>query len=111
MVIKRFLNLQDHQNPMSGSKGTTILQKGWILPIGGVELRRVCTCSLRSRLVSKCLNYQITQYMSKLHEYEFLSYFKRKNNDLSSVRMLLYELSNICLLLFSINYFVLIDNS
>ena len=34
-----------------GSKVTAILLKGWIWPIGGVASRRVCACSLRSRLV------------------------------------------------------------
>ena len=45
------LNLEGHHNPISGSKVTAILLKGWILPIGGVALGRVCACSLRSRLV------------------------------------------------------------
>ena len=36
----------------NGSKVTVILLKRLILPIGGVALGRVCTCSLRSRLVS-----------------------------------------------------------
>ena len=51
MVIKNFLNPEEHQNPISGSKGTAILLKGWILSIGGASLGRVCACSLRSRLV------------------------------------------------------------
>ena len=50
-MIKNFLNTEGHQNPNSGSKVTVILLKGWILPIGGASLGRVCTCSLRSRLV------------------------------------------------------------
>ena len=33
-MIKNFLNPQGHQNPISGSKVTAILLKGWILPIG-----------------------------------------------------------------------------
>ena len=45
---KRF---EGHQNPISGSKVTTILLKGWIFPIGGLALGRVCACSLRNRLV------------------------------------------------------------
>ena len=31
-----------------------ILLEGWILPIGGVALGRVCACSLRSRHVFSC---------------------------------------------------------
>ena len=37
IVIKNFLNPEGHQNPMSGSKVTPILLKGWILPIGGAS--------------------------------------------------------------------------
>ena len=37
MVIKTFLNPEGLQNPISGSKVTAILLKGWILPIGGVS--------------------------------------------------------------------------
>ena len=51
IVIKTFLNPEGHQNPISGSKVTVILLKGWILPIGGVASGRVCVCSLHSRLV------------------------------------------------------------
>ena len=51
IVIKNFLNPEGHQNPISGSKVTVILLKGWLLPIGGVVWGRVCACSLRSRLV------------------------------------------------------------
>ena len=36
---------------MIGSKVTAILMNGWILPICGVVLGRVCISSLRSRLV------------------------------------------------------------
>ena len=36
-VIKNFLNPEGHQNPISGSKVTAILLKGWILPIGGAS--------------------------------------------------------------------------
>ena len=35
IVINDFLNPEGHQNPISGSKVTTILLMGWILPIGG----------------------------------------------------------------------------
>ena len=37
IVIKNFLNPEGHQNPISGSKVTAILLKGWILPIGGAS--------------------------------------------------------------------------
>ena len=50
-MIKNFLNPEGHQNPIIGSKGMVILLKGLILRIGGVASERVCTCSLRSRLV------------------------------------------------------------
>ena len=33
-MIKNFLNPEGHQNSISGSKVTAILQKGWIWPIG-----------------------------------------------------------------------------
>ena len=45
IVIKNFLNPEEHQNPISGSKVTAILLKGLILPIGGVASGRVCACS------------------------------------------------------------------
>ena len=35
LLIKTFLNLKGHQNPINGSKVTAILLKGWILPVGG----------------------------------------------------------------------------
>ena len=56
--IKNVLNPKGHQNPISGSKGTAILLKGWIGPIGGVASGRVGACSLQSRLVcgAFCLN-------------------------------------------------------
>ena len=34
IVTKNFLNPERHQNPISGSKVTAILLKGWIWPIG-----------------------------------------------------------------------------
>ena len=37
MVIKNFLIPKGHQNPISGSKVTAILLKGWIWPIGGAS--------------------------------------------------------------------------
>ena len=51
IVIKNFLNPEGHQNPISGSKVTAILLKGWFLHIGEASSGRVCTCSLRRRLI------------------------------------------------------------
>ena len=36
-MIQNFINPKGHQNPISGSKGTAILLKGWILPIVGAS--------------------------------------------------------------------------
>ena len=37
-MATRFSNHSEgHQNPISGLKGTAILLKGWILPIGGAS--------------------------------------------------------------------------
>ena len=36
-VIKNFLNIKGHQNPISGSNVTANTLKGWILPIGGAS--------------------------------------------------------------------------
>ena len=55
IAIKNFLNLEGHQNPISGSKVTAILLKGWILPIGGASAGEGLPCSLRCRLVFSCL--------------------------------------------------------
>ena len=52
IVIKNFQNPKRHQNPISGSKVTDILLKGWIWPIDGVVSGRVCACSQRGRLVN-----------------------------------------------------------
>ena len=51
IVTKNFLNPEGHQNPISGSKVTAILLKGWILLIGGASAGEGLPCSLRSRLV------------------------------------------------------------
>ena len=51
MIVKEILNTKGHPNRITGSKVTAILMNGWILPIGGALLGRVCSCSLRSRLV------------------------------------------------------------
>ena len=45
------LNLKGHPNRITGSKLMVFLLNGWIFPVGRVALGRVCTCSLRSRLV------------------------------------------------------------
>ena len=37
VVIKNFVNLEGHQNRISGSNVQAVLLKGWILPIGGVS--------------------------------------------------------------------------
>ena len=50
-IFKEILNPEVHPNRITGSKVTAILLNGWILPIGGASLGRVCSCSLRSRLV------------------------------------------------------------
>ena len=52
MVIKNSLNPKGHQNPISGSKVTAVLLKGYILPINGASSGKVCACGLRSRLVN-----------------------------------------------------------
>ena len=51
-IIKEICwNLEGLKNGLIGSKVTVILLNKWILPIGGDASRRVCACSLRSRLV------------------------------------------------------------
>ena len=49
--FKEILNLEGHQNCITGSRVTAILLNGWTLPIGEAASGRVCACSLRSRLV------------------------------------------------------------
>ena len=46
------LNLEGHQNRITGSRVTAILPNGWTSPIGEAASGRVCACSLRNRLVS-----------------------------------------------------------
>ena len=58
IMIEDFPNPEGHKNPFSGSKFMAILLKGWIWPIIGVALGRVCACSLRSRLVF--INYTLS---------------------------------------------------
>ena len=50
-ILKEILNLEGYLNRFIGSKVMAILVNGEILPSGGVALGRVCSCSLRSRLV------------------------------------------------------------
>ena len=50
-ISKKSLNPEGHPNRITGSKVTAILLNGLILPIGGASWGRVCSCSLRSRLV------------------------------------------------------------
>ena len=52
IVINIFLNLEWHQNPISGSKATAILLKGGFCLLVELLRGRVCVCSLRSSLVS-----------------------------------------------------------
>ena len=54
-IFKEILNLEGHLNRITGSRVTAILLNGWVLPVGGIALGRVCACSLRSRLVSLAL--------------------------------------------------------
>ena len=42
IVIKKILNPKGHLNCIIDSKFTSILLKGWILPIGGAASGRVC---------------------------------------------------------------------
>ena len=50
-IYKKSLNPEEHPNRITGSKVTAIFLNGWILPVGGASSGRVCSCSLRSRLV------------------------------------------------------------
>ena len=50
-IFKEILNPEGHPNRITGSKVMAILLNGWILPIGRASSGRVCSCSLRSRLV------------------------------------------------------------
>ena len=75
IVIKNFLNPEGHQNPISGSKVTNILLKGWILPIGGTSAGEGLPCSLRSKLVFNIVyNIQFTIY-SLLYTVYHLQYY------------------------------------
>ena len=52
-VFKEILNPEGHPNRIIVSKVTAFFLNGWILPIGGASSGRVCTCSLRGRLVNR----------------------------------------------------------
>ena len=41
-IFLKILNPEGHPNRNTGSKVTAILLNGWILPVGGVALGRVC---------------------------------------------------------------------
>ena len=60
-MVKNFLNPEVNQNPISGSKVTSLLLKGWILLIGGASAGE----GLRSRLVSSVFgrNRPATKYL------------------------------------------------
>ena len=90
IVIKNFLNPDRHQNPIRRSKVTTILLKGWICPIGEVACGRVCSCSMRSRLVSMYFHPQCSDRVQCylrwfLHTVERL-YFLLKTNNLTIIK-------------------------
>ena len=42
-IFKEILNPEVHPNCITGSKVMAILPIGWILPVGGVALGRLCT--------------------------------------------------------------------
>ena len=50
-IFSEILNPEGHPNCITGSKVTSILLHGWILPVGGASPGRVFACSLRSILV------------------------------------------------------------
>ena len=56
-IVKEILNPEGHPNRITGAKVTAILLNGWTLPIGGASSVRLCSCSLRSRLVFCGLEY------------------------------------------------------
>ena len=51
--IKNFLNPEEQQNPIHGSKVTADLLKGWILPIGGASAVEGLQSTGLPRLVPK----------------------------------------------------------
>ena len=64
-MIKTFLNPEGHQNPISGSKVTAILLKGWILPIGGASAVEGLRSTGLPRLV-----YIVLKYFASFTGYE-----------------------------------------
>jgi hypothetical protein len=66
--MKSFLNLEGHQNCISGSKVMVILLNGLILRIGGVASGMVCACSLRNRLFFK---YKVQIYSNQTIQEQF----------------------------------------
>ena len=44
--VQGILNLKRYQNCITGAKVKVLLLSGWILPIVGVALERVCICSM-----------------------------------------------------------------
>ena len=54
-IFKEILNPKGHPNCITGSKVTAILLNGWILSFSGASSGRVCSCSLRIRLVWKAI--------------------------------------------------------
>ena len=79
IVILKFLNPEGHQNPISGSKVTAILLKGWILPIGRGSSGRICVCSLRSRLVFKYIQEKIVKLIKFSSNYAVCWTLKTKS--------------------------------
>ena len=55
-MIKTFLNPEEHQNRIRGSKVTAILLKGWILPIGEASSVEGLRSTGLPRLVSSSLS-------------------------------------------------------
>ena len=58
------LNLEGHQNRITGLRVRAILLNDWTLPIGEAASGRVCACSLRSRLVFR----QMHSYQGSEHD-------------------------------------------
>ena len=52
-IVSEILNLKGHLNCSIGSKVTTILLNGWILPTGGVASGRVCSAACAASLFNK----------------------------------------------------------
>ena len=61
VVIKSYLNPKGHQNPISGSKVTAILLKGWILSIGGASAVEGLQSTRLPRLVFPYLTFFWTE--------------------------------------------------